>query len=121
MAMIMELLMSMDRNNQQSHLRMTLFTPQPKPGPLKTSALITFPANLLRLIDSYLDNRTKSLIDLAQASKGAYQALYPLIKTALVKVLKELVSEDDTVQVENLLRCHPYLLLRKDNGDPDGH
>jgi len=112
--------MSMSRNNQQSHLRMTLFTPQPNREILKTSALTTLPTHLLQLIGSYLDDRTQSLINLAQTSKSAYQALYPLIKAALVKILKELVNEDDTVQVENLLRCHPYLQLRKDKGDPVG-
>lgn len=84
----------------------------------RTCALAQLPTPVLRLAGDYLEDKDKSLIKLAQTSKSTYQALYPVIKRALVRVLKKLVAEDNVIQVRRLLACHPYLQLRQDKGDP---
>lgn len=100
-----------------SRLRASLFNPDKA---LKTSALTQHPDELLYWAGTYLEDEQQSLVKYALSSRSTYQALYPSIKNVLVKALKKLVEQDNTVQVRRLLRCHPYLQLQTEEGDPEG-
>jgi len=84
----------------------------------KPKHLLDLPPELAEMIASYLPS--KNLIALMQVSKANRQKYYPSLKTALVKVLKELVAQDDTVRVAKLLAVFPNTPLRTDAGDPLG-
>lgn len=80
--------------------------------------LAKLPDVLLNLIGDYLDR--KELVPLAQADRRAYANFYPTIKAAMVKVLIDLVKQDDTLKASQLLSKNPNLLLRQDPWDPTG-
>lgn len=88
------------------------------PNEEKSMTLSDLPDDVLEKITSYLEN--KDLIALVQVDKERRQEYYPSLKTAMVKVLKELVDRDDTVRVKQLLRVNPNLQLRKDEWDLEG-
>jgi len=96
-----------------------VFFTQPKHG-LNIDRLDFIPVDLLKMIASYGNNSLKELIALAGTSKESYRALYLSIKKPLVKILKNLVKEDNTTQVEKLLKAFPKIQLRNDELDPEG-
>src|SRR5688572_3328167 len=87
-------------------------------GSSKVIDQLDLPEDLLDLIAAHLEN--KELIKLSRANRASYFAFYPTIKAAMLKTLKELVKEDDTLKVSQLLKTNPNLQLRTDGWDPQG-
>lgn len=95
----------------------TLFHISPQTIPIMPN-LRGMPDTLLELIKAQLED--KEVIYAAMVNRQLYQQIYPMIKAAMVKVLKHLIKEDDTVQIKKLLKQHRYLLAKTDPWDLQG-